>query len=57
LDAKKFFDMTGEAFYSGTRKQVLDGLLNDNLITHEGTHWTLTEEGMMIGDEASRRLM
>ncbi|HMD69232.1 MAG TPA: radical SAM family heme chaperone HemW [Chitinivibrionales bacterium] len=57
LDAKKFFDMAGEPFYCGTRKQVLDGLLDDNFITHEGTHWTLTEEGMTIGDEASRRLM
>ncbi len=57
LDEKLVFDTTGESFYSGIRQQALDALLNDRLITHKGTHWALTEKGMMIGDEASRRLM
>jgi|WetSurMetagenome_2_1015567.scaffolds.fasta_scaffold00220_19 oxygen-independent coproporphyrinogen III oxidase len=57
LDEEVFQDAAGEAFYSGARRKILDGLLNDALIVFNGTKWRLTEDGIMIGDEIARRLI
>jgi oxygen-independent coproporphyrinogen-3 oxidase len=57
LDETSFLKMTGEDFYSGKRRAVLDTLRRESLIIYEKSRWALTEDGMMIGDAINRKLL
>lgn len=57
LDERIFADRTGGPFASGQRAAALDDLVASGLILLRDGVWTLTAQGMLVGDEVARRLM
>ncbi|HUI91226.1 MAG TPA: radical SAM family heme chaperone HemW [Chitinivibrionales bacterium] len=57
LDEKNFSKNTGEQFYSGNRKKVLEDMLREKLIIHEKSRWSLTEKGMLLTDSIVKKLI
>lgn len=57
LDEDAFMMKTGEEFYSGGRKKVLDELQQVKFIIAKKSRWALTEEGMLLTDTIVKKLV
>jgi len=56
IDETRFERMTGEAFASGKRKDVLCEMMRQGLILHESHYWKPTDRGIMVADGMAERL-
>lgn len=57
VDETAFKNAAGEEFYFGKRAAVLDEAIKAGLIAADNGRWTLTEQGMLIADAITRRLV